>query len=419
MTSFKIAPVEWYMGQTLLPDHFVAQEGALLSEMRLRAHLSGLPEFGVAQLFFNESTLAMGTLAIDRITAVLSDGVVVDYPRNSLLLSLSLAATGATRCSVYLHLLNETTRADSLSLYSDDSDQVKRVIFKAQISTQDAVENSRGMLKIGEFEKTADSKWRLSRDYIPPLLQVGPNPFLRLFLTELSALLTTFRSQLEGQLKDSFFGPAKLASIRLCLSHTLHLQSRLADIEHQVYCHPFLLYDAVRSFYLHLCAFQETLPEGDPYPYVHSDLGPRFGKMLRLIKDKISPPQARSHHKQFVLSEGIYKVAPLPTEVQDERLVEIYILVQRQNLHDKVSLEGVKLAAPGRLLEAHKFALKGVPFRYISLPNFPHSFGPDIDFYQVTTGEEWALAVKESALAFYNHPSLEKARGVFLYWRSH
>lgn len=415
MSSFKIAPVKWYMGQTLLPDHFVAQESALLAEMRLRAQLSGLPSFGIAQLTWNEQLLVQGTLAIHTLTVVLPGGLIVDVPGNCTLAPLSLAATGATRCSVYLHLLSETTKADGISLYEDDPKQVQRVIARAQISTQEAIENTLGALKLGEFEKAADSTWGVSRSYIPALLQVGPNPFLRPFIFDLGRILKTFRGQLQSQLKDSFFGPAKLTSIRVCLTALYHLQSLLEDIEHQVHRHPYFLFDAVRTFYLELCSFQEMLPEGDPYPYIHTDLGTCFGKLLQFIEDKIRPLRSRSTHIRFVLQEGIYKVSPLPAEAGNAS--EVYVLLQRQMLHDKVSMEGVKLAAVSRLVQVHRLALKGVPFKQISQPSFPHSFGPDIDFYQITTGEEWELAVKEGALAFYNHPGLEKASGIFLFWR--
>ncbi len=415
MSTFKIAPVRWYMGQTLLPEHFVAQEGALLSEMRVRAQITGLPAFGIAQLSWSEQQLVDGTLAISTLTAVLPGGLIIDAPGNITLGELALTATGAARCTVYLHLLSETSKADGISLYEDDPKQVQRVIFRAQLSTQEALENTIGALKLGEFEKAADSTWSAVASYIPPLLQVGPNPFLRGFVLELERMLKTFRGQLQAQLKDSFFGPAKLASIRLCLTELYHLQSILEDLNHQVQRHPFFLYDAVRRFYLHLCSFQETLPEGDPYPYIHTELGPSFKKMLRLIEDRIRPLRSRSTHIRFGLLDGIYKVSPLPAEAGNAS--EVYLLVQRQMLHDKVSLDGVKLAAPSRLVQVHRLALKGVPFKQISQPSFPHSFGPDIDFYQITTGEEWNLAVKEGALAFYQHPGLEKASGVFLFWR--
>lgn len=47
---------------------------------------------------------------------------------------------------------------------------------------------------------------------------------------------------------------------------------------------------------------------------------------------------------------------------------------------------------------------------------FQHTFGPEVDFYQLQSGEEWNHVLRESAVAFYIHPTLEKANA-FLFWR--
>ena len=415
MSSHKIAPVKWYMGQTLLPDHFTSNHDALQQEMRLRAQIQGLPAYGFAQLSWNEPLLLDGALSIHAMTAVLPGGGIVDIPANCALADLSLMATGASRCSVYVHLFAETAKADRIPLYEDDPKHVQRVYGRAVLSTQEALENVIGTLKLGEFEKAADSTWSASSKYVPPLLQVGTTPFLRMLTMGLSRTLKSFRVQLEAQLRDTFFGLAKLVSIRRCLTEVYCLQSALEDLEHQVYRHPFHLYEQVRRFYFELCAFQETLPEGDPYPYVHNDLGTCFGRLQYQIEEKIRPLRSQSTHIRFLLQDNVYKVTPLPAEVAGAS--EVYILIQRQSLHDKVSMDGVKLSAPSRLVHIHRLALKGVPIKYLTQPNFPHSFGPDIEFYQLTTGEEWELALREGALGFYNQPMLEKAAGIFLFWR--
>src|SRR5262249_32028544 len=152
-----------------------------------------LPHYGVAELTWNEQELALGAVGIRSLTAVLPDGVIVDVPSLCTLAPLHLTATGATHCSVYLHLLSDTTRAEGISIYEGDPKQVQRVISKAQISTQEAVENSLGTIKIGEFEKMVDSTWSVSRNYIPALLQVGPNPFLHAFIADLKNMLSGFR----------------------------------------------------------------------------------------------------------------------------------------------------------------------------------------------------------------------------------
>jgi type VI secretion system protein ImpJ len=57
-----------------------------------------------------------------------------------------------------------------------------------------------------------------------------------------------------------------------------------------------------------------------------------------------------------------------------------------------------------------------VPFKYLEKPPFQHTFGPEVDFYQLQAGEEWNYVIREGSLALYIHPVLEKAN-VFLFWR--
>jgi type VI secretion system protein ImpJ len=64
----------------------------------------------------------------------------------------------------------------------------------------------------------------------------------------------------------------------------------------------------------------------------------------------------------------------------------------------------------------HRLVLRGVPFKHVERPPFQHTFGPEVDFYQLQTGDEWDHVLRESSLALYVHPVLERAN-VFLYWR--
>jgi len=64
----------------------------------------------------------------------------------------------------------------------------------------------------------------------------------------------------------------------------------------------------------------------------------------------------------------------------------------------------------------HKLSLVGIPVVRIERPPFQHSFGPEVDFFQLSFGEEWDLALREGSLAFYQTPGLAEAKA-FLFWR--
>jgi type VI secretion system protein ImpJ len=76
----------------------------------------------------------------------------------------------------------------------------------------------------------------------------------------------------------------------------------------------------------------------------------------------------------------------------------------------------MKLSSLSRLSAVHKLALQGVPLQKIGRPPFQHSFGPEVDFYRITEGEEWDHALRDQSLGFYNNPSFEGVK-FYLFWR--
>lgn len=413
MSKYKLAPVRWYMGQTLLPEHFVAQQNALLAEIRLRTAVQGLPTYGIAQLTWNEAAIAQGQIILTSLTAVLPDGSVLDIPGSGSVNALSLKATGASRATVFLHLLSDSGLAAGNELYADDPKILQRAMSKFQLSTEESLDRSVGALRLCAFENEA-GKWHAAPDYIPPLLQVGNHPFLTRMLAELELALDAFRPQLATQLGDSFFRSDRLAVVRRCLTEVCTVQSVLADIKHGVHRHPYFLFEALRHLYFEVCCFNEVVPERPVLPYQHDQLGTCFNELWSLLRSKMRAHGGRETHLRLVKRDGLFTVAPLAPEVAKSQ--EIYLLIRRPQIHERVSLDGVKLAAPSRLGMVHRLALKGIPFRYLAQPPFNHSFGPDVDFYALSPGEEWEHALRESAVAFYITPALEKI-DAFLYWR--
>ena len=163
MDNLKLARVKWFLGQTLLPEQFVSQEQALTAEADLRTRLHGLPSFGIGPLKWNEKLLEEGVLAISVLTAVIpTDGngqLLIDIPGNAVVQPLSLKASGATRVSVYLHILEQTTDATGVRMYEGDPKVVQRVMFRALLSIEKDIDRSIAMIKLAELQKEATGGW--------------------------------------------------------------------------------------------------------------------------------------------------------------------------------------------------------------------------------------------------------------------
>jgi type VI secretion system protein ImpJ len=414
MSTLKIAPVRWYLGQTVLPEHFVALQQLADAASELRSRIGRLPHYGIAQLSWSEPLLRDGVLSLSELTAILPDGALLSVPGGCTLAPLSLAATSATRVSVFLHLTDESLSGQGNRVYDSDPRTVERVISRGVLSINDQVERSRAALRLGDFEKGVAGSWELTPSFIPPLLDVGSTPHLQPSLILLSSQMDALEPQLAAQLQDTFLRPDRLAAIRRCLAELARVQSLLADLRYRVPLHPYLLFCALRALYFETCCFHEILPDQSALPYRHDDLGGCFGQILRLLQQALRPVYVRSTHLRFMKSNGLFTLSGLPQEVKDAQ--EVYLLVQRPTLHDRVSLDDVKVSCTSRLALVHRLVLRGVPFKQVERPPFQHTFGPEVDFYQLQDGDEWEHVLRESAVSLYVHPQLERAN-VFLFWR--
>ena len=74
MSTIKTAPVRWFLGQTVLPEHLQALQLHGDAVADLRSRYVGRPCYGVAELSWSEPLLADGVLSISTLTVILPDG---------------------------------------------------------------------------------------------------------------------------------------------------------------------------------------------------------------------------------------------------------------------------------------------------------------------------------------------------------
>ncbi len=414
MRKHKLARVHWQLGQTLLPEHFITQEEAQEEGLRLRMELGGLPSYGVGALVWNATLLSQGSLSISTLSAVMPGGLLVDVPGNATVAPFSLEATGKSSVTVYLHLLEEARNAEGVPLYAEDPPVVQRMLHRLSLSLEPVVDGAEATLKLAVLVKDLEGVWRLDSGWVPPLLLVGPNPFLDGLLSELDALLEHARNLLLTQLSDSYLSRDRLNNARRTLCEVYRLQAIRADMSRHVSPHPHTLFEALRQLYFEQCCYLEALPDERMPHYQHDDLGKSLGTWMKLVGQGFRPEGSRTTHQPFACRDGLFVLSPMPSDVQEAG--ELYLLVQRKQPGERLPVEGVKLASPSRLPVVRRLALKGIPFRHVPYPEFPHALGPEIDWYQLIQGEEWRYALREDGVAFYVTPVLEDTK-VSLFWR--
>ena len=409
----KLARVCWKMGQTLLPEHLLALEDSLLANTVLRFRMQGLPSYGIGKLILNESLLGEGIFSVQEMTLVMSSGLLLSVPGNARLSPFNLNLPGTTKVSVYLHILNEIPAADSSpGGWEDDAEvRIPRVIHRMALSSEQDYPNVIETLKLAEFKKSPQGAWQISRDYIPPLLQLGTSPFLRSEIDALAEALALFQYNLYMD-AVSYLSGDSLSSVKQCLKSVFKAQRLLANLVSQVHLHPFFLCEELLTLYTEVCFYRNTTPENITSAYNHDQLA-FLNTLIDLINKQMQLVRSLPPYLPFELGDNIYQVK-LPDEIR--QATNVYLLAQKDRIITQLSIGDLKLASFSRLPVVHKMALQGVPFKRVEHPSFQHSFGAEIEFYLIKEGEEWDHALNEMTVAFYNRPDL-KDTAFYIFWR--
>jgi len=409
----KLARVCWKMGQTLLPEHLMAMEDSLLANTVQRFRMQGLPAYGIGKLILNETLLGEGIFSVQEMTLVLSSGLLLSVPGNAGLSPFNLNLPGTAKVSVYLHILSDTPSADSSPEGWGGSfdERVPKIMHRMALSSEQDYRDAIETLKLAEFRKSAQGVWQISRDYVPPLLQMGTSPFLRSEIASLFEALALFQYNLYMD-AVSYLSGDSLSSVKQCLKSVFRTQRLLANLGSQVHLHPFFLGEELLTLYTEVCFYRNTTPENITSPYNHDQLA-FLHTIIDLINTQMQMVRSLPPYLPFELSDNIYKVK-LPDEIR--QATNVYLLAQKDRVISRLSLDEVKLACISRLPIVHKMALQGVPFKKVDHPSFQHSFGAEVEFYLIKEGEEWDNALNEKVVAFYNRPEL-KDTAFYIFWR--
>ncbi len=414
--SNRLSRVLWAMGQALLPGHLRALEESLLADSALRFNLQATPSYGLYKLRWNEVLLAEGVLSLETMTLVMASGLLLELKSNAQVTPLNLNIPGSSLLSVYVHVgsLPENSSSGESGQKIIKRDNVNCWLWPLELSTEPEHPDTQESFRLAEFEKQPNGSWRLSSQYIPPLASLGTVPFLHDELTALAHKLEAYHYQISQEITAIYLSGSDLVNAKQCLKSVVQTQRFLANLLAQISPHPYQVYEHLKNFYVDLCFYHNDAPQFAIAPYRHEKLYEVFREILVPLNEQIKFSQARSPYLSFTVS-GDLILANLPNTIREAK--EIYLLVQKSTVTQAISLDGFKIAAVTRLPIVHKFYLQGIPCKRLERPPFQHSFGPEVDIYQLSTGEEWDYALNELTLGFYSNPKLSDAN-YFMHWRS-
>jgi len=413
--SGKLARVRWRMGQALLPEHLVAQEEALLSDVVIRMQTSATPQYGFDSLAWNEGLLSQGALSLTSATLLLGNGLLLRLPDNAVARPVDLSRGGENRVAVHLHVMGQANSQPATGggwgAAAPTTGGVDRVIYDIELSLEATRPGADASIKLGEFTRSVDSVWTVDEGYLPPLLRVGTSPFLRNRLRQLSGSLAAFAQR---TVRQSAVGPvSRAAEAKDCLRSVLRTRRILSDLQGEIHLHPYHVLEALKDVYVDLCLFRGTNPDLEDR-YQHENLGENFSNVLdRLDKELGSAEMPGGNYVAFEKQDGVYE-GPLSANLRNASTV--YLMVQKPSVTELIDLSDLKIASPSRLSMIHRRALRGITYRPSPPPPLADSFGPEVEFFRVISNEEWEAALHEGSVVFYAGPATEGLQ-FFLSWQ--
>lgn len=406
--------VGWHIGQPLLPAHLFAQEESLLSHLSFLLKAQGIPYYGIGDLKWDDTLLKQGVVSIHTCQILFPSGELINVPENAKINSFDLNQVGLNRVTLYLHLSKETVEHESFGESLEEEEKVLYFLYQLVLSTETHIFSAKTSLKLAEFERDVENRWKLAESYIPPVFTITTHPFLDHFVSSIRTFLEHFQKELELETSTGKLYQQRTLETKLCLVEVAKIRQFFLNVDRQIITHPYYLYDHVSQFLNMLSFLYVEQGNFNIIPYQHERLAALFSKQLELLIKYLKPKSEQLASIPFERKQNCYVSERLPPDIYEAN--EVFFIVQQVDSKAKLMIEGLKLAAYSRLFNIHRFALTGILLLRLDSAPFNNNFSKSAYVYKVEKDGEWEFALKEGKLAFSLQGD-EGALQAYLYWR--
>ena len=421
MSIHPLAPVHWQMGQTLLPDHLIAQETALTAEASLRHQSAGLPSYGIGKVEWDKYLLDGGTLDIKALRIYTrTNRSLIDFPGNANIVNVALNFPDQARAEVYYFVLQHkqviNTEQFTRAVNQTISQRLYLIILGVQPRLSEEYEkllNEHQIIeqgKLAEFTRSEQKNWKLSERYVPPLVQIGVSDFLLAPLRQLTVLLGRFLKESLALYQTQQLPDIRLLEIKQCVNALYASQQFLANhIGHgrepaELKMHPYFLYEHLQKLFHQLSLLNG---EWSPIPlqnYQHNDLHGTFKLLFRNIVARLKLHDRTSQSFQFHLKDGMYQ-ALIPNGIGPNDNLYLVINCTQQGSLSEQALPCI--SSRRRIATLFHYSLSGVALKAVKHSALTHYFGETSQCFQLVPGEEFTHIIKDTSLAFLAQTEFE------------
>lgn len=399
-----IPSVKWYMGQSLLPNHFEAlQDSSRLQNFQI-INSSGIPYYGIYKINIEKMFLKMGVIRVTELQVITVDGQFIELGTNSEYKDIDLTGFSDNKIELYLNFYDKEVDYEFKNKMIKGNGYLIRSLDRADPS-------AKYFLKLAEIEKDLNNSWSISANYIPSTINLNTSLCLEL-LSRVLEMTKKIIFNYEHMLKDSDF-VLKAVEFRPTLYHAYNIKFSIDNIMSGNNIHPYHLYKLLYNLYVRAGVFFNIVPE-EIKPYAHNDILSIFNELLLKIDELIAPKNQTSNFIRFTLNNKYYEVNDLSDKLLFAR--ELFLVIQKRNNEQPFDISELKLSSPGRYSTIDKLALTGIKKTLLKKVPFRHYLSENCLFYKLSLGKEWDYVVKERSITFADNEKYKDMKFYLCYF---
>lgn len=429
-------PLFWHQGLFLQPQHLQYADQYHQSLAVYLLQQSTPYCWGLLNIEINESALQNGILEIGKLSCVLREGVILDYPNNAALEAVQFVdkwrdTTNPLKVFIGLRLPSQTEpnvtvyqgkNSDSFvrtryassaegndvldAFQSDKVANVKTLRYSLALFFDDQFDNAEQyeLLPIAQIIKEGE-QYKLDESFVPPLINGNACPPLINKLNTLkhdllgrASLLESYRSVGDGG--SSSYNPAAITN-QLAGQVLARYVPRISQLIEAGEVHPLTIYGVIRELIGELSTFSNKVSiEGESrnsrinlLPYLHDDFGQCMEIAIEIVAQLLNELTVSPELVVQLKHSESGKFSGSLTKEFFERQHSVYLLLRTAEPFDKhlqSFMNFSKLGADNQVDVYARRALPGVPVIHLQGKPIGISSQPNTSYFMIERdGYEW------------------------------
>jgi type VI secretion system protein ImpJ len=396
----QLQPVLWSKGTFLTPQHLQLQDKFLEDSMNFRLQSLKFCAWGFNEVVLDQELLADGQLSVSRASGIFPDGLPFDIPGpdqpppskslaeyfdpdvRSLDIYLTvpdykdkgLNVAGLGRVASSRYLAEIATVRDDNTGAGEKPVQIARKNLR--LLAENETREGSSTLRIANVEKTDTGGFRLNPHFVPPLLEVRANDYVRGLVNGLLEILSAKSAQLAGTRRQKNQSLADFTTSDIANFWLLYtVNSNIPVLSHLLQgqrCHPEELFSALTMLGASLTTFSPTIRPRDLPLYDHSELSKVFSELdekLRILLETVVPTNVVSLPLKQINNTTIYATAV----DQDKYLANtrMYLAISADSSEETIIRrvpQLVKVCSATHIDQLVSSALPGITLTHIPSP---------------------------------------------------